>query len=49
MNELDGSALESLVRDLAADPRGLGAPRAATRPTSATTRSCAATTTSPSG
>ena len=28
MNELDGSALESPVRDLAADPGGLGAPRA---------------------
>ena len=29
MSELDGSALESLVRDLAADPARLGAPRAA--------------------
>ena len=28
MSELDGSALESLVRDLAADPERLGAPRA---------------------
>ena len=49
MKELDGSALESLVRDLAADPEvweHLVQPLA--RP-ARTTRSCAATTTSRSG